>query len=344
MGTILTSAIERQTPWRTIGTGTASSGKNVAQAMEAAGLHGWDLRKMPLVHLDPISGPVEVPDTFINLRKVAGQTKPRPVGVVGDRYWNIPNEVVGEFIQTVVDEDGSEHGIYVDAAGELEGGKRAYVTLGLKDSSIEVGGWDTVHMYLNAIWSHDGSTPVLLFPSPTRFSCTNQVRGLTRGSRTVYRVRHLSGAGDLSHKVEEAREALKVTGKYVLAMQDEASALLAKKATDAQFFEIMGLTFPEIVKAKEGDLTGRALTMAENRTEEIWGIWNSDTVAGQGISNTAWGALQSIGEYVDWVGSVKGSGTLGDADARARRAMVNGATVETVKERARLAVAEILAV
>lgn len=330
----------RQTPWAQIGTKAATG--TVLGSMQDAGLLDWNMRKTPLMHVDPEFGVMPVPEKFVNVGNVPGQG-PTPLGVVGERYWPLSNETVGEFVDVLV---GTTSGVggTLENIGTLYRGSRAFVSLRLSDLDIVVGDGDVTQMYLNALWSHDGSTPVVLVPSPTRLSCTNQLRGLTRGSDLVYRVRHLSGAGDMKSKVADAQAALGLTKNYQKAMQAEGDLLVSQAVTDDIFAEIIAASFPEIAKAKAGDLTGRGLTMAENREGELFGIWRGDTVAGAGIGGTAWGALQAIGEYTDWIGSVKGSGSLGDADARAVRALGNPAVVENTKARARRAVLELVGV
>jgi hypothetical protein len=338
--TTMTTLAPRQTPWAQIGS-KAGTG-TVIGSMAEAGLLDWNLRKTPLIHLDPEFGPIAVPEKFVNMAKIPGQG-PTPVGVVGERYWPLANEIVGEFVDTLV---GVTSGVGggMENLGTLYRGSRVFVSLRLADLDIVVGDGDVTQMFLNCLWSHDGSTPVVLVPSPTRLSCTNQLRGLTRNSDMLYKVRHLSGAGDMKGKVADAQAALGLTKNYVTAMQAEGDLLVSQEITDAKFAEIIAASFPEIAKAKAGDLTGRGLTMAENREGELFGIWRGDTVAGAGIGGTAWGALQAIGEYTDWVGSVKGSGSLGDADARAVRALGNPAVVENTKAKARRAVLELVGV
>lgn len=339
--TTTTATAARLAPWRQIGTPLAS-GTPVLDGMDKAGLLGWNLRKQPLVHLDPVFGVMPVPGQHVTIGNVPGQG-PTPLGVVGDRYWTLSNETIAEFV-AVLAEQGAPDGATVDSMGTLYRGARAFACLRLEGSEVVTGDGDVSQMFLNALWSHDGSTPLVLVPSPTRLSCTNQLRGLTRKSDSVYRVRHLSGAGDLQGKIKDALAALGMTKTYVADMQAEADLLVSTAVTDKMFAEIIAASFPEIAKAEAGEIKGRALTMAENKQGELWGLWNGGTVKGAGIGGTAWGALQAIGEYVDWMGSVKGSGSLGDADARAVRALGNPAVVEGTKAKARAAVGALVGV
>lgn len=334
----------RQPSWRALGTEVA--GLDVMEAAKEAGLLGWNLRTEPVRHLTTGGRIVEVPGRVV-LRDTS-ETDPergaaRALGVVGERYTQVPQERWVPWVQDVVSvADGQ---VYVDAMGSVDGGRLAFAVLGIEGSggwTTSIGGFDKLASFLVITTSHDGSTPLSLTPHMLRLFCTNQVRGLAgKLSQSVYRVRHTASAGDLNARIAEARRALQIGSDFTNDVAVAAEGLLAQAVSDKQFENIIRVSYPDLdilyptaaeVAATE-EPPARQITRAEHRREALFGLWRGDTVAGSGIGGTAWGALQAVGEYADWVGSVRG----GD-DARARRSFVAAATIEAPKARAHEAV------
>jgi hypothetical protein len=143
-----------------------------------------------------------------------------------------------------------------------------------------------------------------------------------------------ASAGDLTHRIEDAREALTFGGRWGSQVVAEAERLLAKHCSDDDFDKIIRHAFPELKILDSGTASGRGVTIATDKRDSLFDLFHGETVAGAGIGQTAWGAVQAVGERVDWYGSIKTTTDSVDI-ARARREFVaGGLQVETPKVRA----------
>jgi phage/plasmid-like protein (TIGR03299 family) len=339
----------RQPAWHQLGE-TTSHRQSVEEGMRRAGLYGWNLRKEELVAALP-EGLVKVKDQFATVRDVPGEG-PRVLGVVGQRYQTVANEDWSGFVQALFETNGGENeGMFLDAAGSLDGGRVAFATLGFEGGTFGIGGHDMMKTYVTVLTSHDGSLTLTARPTTIRVVCANTVNAmLGEVSKQVFGVRHTAKAEGISNGVllEEARAALKLTFTQREQIAAEAEKFLATAATDSDFDRIIRASFPDMTKALDGaaagQITGRSVALAESRRADLYGLWAGPTVAGAGIGGTAWGAINAIGEYADWYSTVKGSGVYGEDVARARRDMIGGSPVDTVKGRAFKATKELLQV
>lgn len=342
----VTEFVASRTPaWHQLGI-VAGKDLSVLEAGEKAGLLSWDLRKEPLVAATPADGLMAVRDKFVVIRNVAGEGA-RALGVVGDRYHLVPQETWLPFIEAVLDsETGEGQGAYVDAMGSLDGGRVAFATIAFEGADFAIGGHDLHKTYLTVVTSHDGSIALTAKPTTIRVVCQNTVNAaLGQFSTQTYRLKHLSGAGDLTAKVKDAQTALEITFAQRAAIIAEAEALLARKVVDHTFAQIIEATFPEIKALNAGTqgMSKRSIALAQTKQEDLFGLWRGETVEGAGIGGTAYGVVQSIGEYLDHYGTVKGQAQYGsEANARAVREFVGREAVDTVKVKAHAATLALL--
>lgn len=332
-------ASSRIPAWHRLGT-TPGRDLSVMEGADLAGLLNWNLRKVPLVAVDHQFNTIPVPNKHLVLRDQPGTTNPRALGVVGDRYTLSPQEEWLPFVEGVLGTSGgADHGVYVDAMGSIDGGRVVFATLAFEGGIFQIGGFDTHRTYLVVLTSHDGSHMLTARPTYTRVVCENTIRAmLGEPSSQTYRVKHT--AGITKQTIEDAQKAIGLTFEVQSQIADEAEKFLAAQVNDATFEKIIAASFPEmdkVLKAQADQVSKRSLTMAENKRAALWQTWRSDTVAGAGIGGTAWGAMNAIGEYLDWGQSVKNSGEDGYGtpdNARAVRDLATPEQTEIVKARA----------
>lgn len=219
-----------------------------------------------------------------------------PFGPVGTRYTPIQNETIANLGQLVVDRgDGSL--VAVGAYGEPVG-SRVYMAFDL--GGFQIGGHDPHNLALTFLGAHDGTGGLVALTAPTRVQCTNAVSGIFgRRQAGRYTIRHTESADG---KVQDVREALEMTWKYVERYQDESETLLGESMTEREFLafehELFGVPRLE-------DATDRQRTMIGNRDEALVNIWRGDNSEfGRG---TRWAAAQSVYEFLDWNSIVRGA-------------------------------------
>src|SRR5699024_2486392 len=155
-----------------------------------------------------------VPDAYATVRTHPETGRPDVLGVVGARYQPFPNEQLTGTLDAIVDESGAHY----ETAGSLRQGREVFVTIPLPQT-MTVPGTDELDLYSAALNSHDGSTAMRLLVSPVRIVCANTQAAALRGARSVYAIRHTSGARG---RIAEARAALGLTFTYLDSFQIEA--------------------------------------------------------------------------------------------------------------------------
>ena len=308
----------RKDAWHKLGT-TLDHEFTAAEALQYAHLAGWDVRKIPLTAHDVREDGVtelEVPDRWATVRTnpVTGATE--YLGVVGGHYTPIQNEAHVELLDALVDESGA----HFDTAGALRKGREVFVGMKLPDH-LTVGGLDRIDLNLIALNSHDGSSAFRFLVSPVRVVCANTQAAAIRQAQASFSVRHTSQSGG---QLQEAREALGLTFKYVEAFEAEAEAMLARK-TSARGFESYAMELLGIERGEKEKAGKRKQEHLANLQE----LWRSSSTL-DGIRTSRWGAYQAVVEYFDHFAPANGADA---ATARATRTLTSHATIQ-LKERA----------
>lgn len=298
----------REDAWHQLGT-TLPDAFTAEQAMEEGLLGGWNVRKSPLLTLDPETGEaLEVPDKVAVIRNNPVRTKQIDVlGTVGPNYTVIQNEQHAELLNTIVDESGA----HFETAGSLEGGRKVFITMKLP-GHIQVGGVDPIDQYLAAVNSHDGSQAFTLMVTPIRVVCQNTLNLAFRENSHSFKVRHTSGAEKAL--VTQARQALDFTFKYLDDFQAEAEQLINTTMTQNQFEQIITEAFgaPE-------DAHATVATRSQRKIDEMAELF-SDYFTQEGIRNTAWAGVNALAEWYDHFSPVRGD----ERDTtRARKAVMD---------------------
>lgn len=309
----------RQDAWHRLGT-VLPDCFSADEAMRRAFLGGWNVHKESLTATvlgDQGVSTLTVPEHYATVRTHPKTGRPEILGVVGPQYQPVQNEQHCELLDMLVDESGA----HFETAGSLRGGRQVFVTMKLP-KTMRVGGVDDVDLYIAALNSHDGSTSFRLIVTPVRIVCANTQALALRSARSSYAIRHTSG---VKGRIEQARQALRLTWTYVDAFNAEAEKMINETLQPDQFRKVTSTLFP--LPADPSDLQKRRNAEALRTLDYLFST--ADTQ--KAIRGTRWAGYQAVVEYVDHASPVK---TRGDkAEARAMRTLTAG-WVTDLKQRA----------
>ena len=162
--------------------------------------------------------------------------------------------------------------------------------------------------------------------SPIRIVCANTQSAALAAAKASFSIRHTGGA---RASITEARNALKLSWRYIEAFEAEAAALYAAPM-DTKEMRRFANTLLEV------DSAGTAATL-RHRRERASGIvklWTSSPTIAP-IAGTRWAAYNAVTEYLDHVVPVRGARTAADAStARALRTVTAAAGSGSLKAQA----------
>lgn len=314
-------ASARTDAWHRLGT-VLDATMTAEQAMEAAHLSGWNVRKLGPLTIPEIteSGVTEVvTDKYAVVYTNPVTKEVVYTGTVGGIYTPFQNEDSADLLQAVTEESGA----IFETAGSLRGGKETFVTMKLPET-LQVGGTDPVGLYLSALNSHDGMSGFRFIVSPVRIVCANTQAAAIAGARSSFTIRHTPGA---TRVIAEARDALGLTWKYLDRFQEEADRMIQQELDDRTFDRIVSGLWgvQDVVEA-----TNRSQKTALEHVQGVKAMWTPDSdTMGAAAFGTRWGGYQAVTEYIDHFASVRGADDA--AAARARRTLGD----ETIKRKER---------
>lgn len=211
------------------------------------------------------------------------------LGVVKDKYRTFQNEDLFDFGDTLLAGGGRW-----ETAGSIKGGRVVFGSLALDHDVVldPQGVADKIRSYLLVSSSHDGSTSIQGSITPTRVVCQNTLTAALKDATQTYKFRHTANA---EGRIESAREALGLAHKFMDSFEVEAQELFATAVTDDKFYEIIKAAYP----MPDEDVKG-SVKKWQSKADRLFEIYQSDTVAGAGVSGTAWGAYNALTERLDW--------------------------------------------
>jgi phage/plasmid-like protein (TIGR03299 family) len=257
------------------------------------------VRKTPITTVD---GGVEIDNRWATVYTNPVTNATQYLGVVGSHYEPIQNEAHVDLLDAIVDESGA----HFETAGSLRKGRETFVSMKIP-ATMNVGGVDPVDLYLVALNSHDGTSSFRFLITPVRVVCANTQAAALKSAKSSFSIRHVRGA---QGHVQEAREALDLTFRYLDAFEIEAEKMIKKSITDAAFAKITAQLFDA-----GNATTARAKTTLDQHLGGVMSLWNGDGLTMQDVKGTKWGAYQAITEYADHFMSVRGN----SAETRALR-------------------------
>lgn len=280
--------------WHRLGT-VFETVMTVEDAMSAAHLGGWNVRKSPvtteittLTDDGVTTAHVAVPDQYTAVRTNPITGQPEVLGgALGPQYTHLQNEDVAEFAGALIDQSG---GAFLDTAGALRGGRSVFYCAKLPQDLL-VGGVDPINLFLGVMNSHDGTGSLTAIVSPVRIVCANTERAAIRSAQQTWKIRHTSGA---LNAIEEARKSLNLTWKFAEAFETEAERMIQETLTVGQFERIVAGLFD----APKDDEGTRAKNTRIERMDVMRGLF-VDAETQRSIAGTRWAGYNAVTEWAD---------------------------------------------
>lgn len=303
------------------------------EALEAAHMKNWNVRKEPLVaQLPDATAPegsgytitVEVTDKFVVVRDNPHNGQPEPLGVVGRWFEPTQNEASTALLYDITEQSGA----HIQTIGALRGGRETFVTM-LMPQHVEFTGQDgfkdTTEVYIAVLNNHDGQGKLRAIVSPVRIVCANTQRLAESRAASNVALRHTSGMGE---RMAEVRRLMGITFRYIDTFQAEMEALIAAEREDtwvrAVLNDVFGVNKADSERAKNSRV-GTVSTVMEVMRQ-------SPSITP--FAGTAYAAYNAVTEYADHFMPV-----LGKGDKTAKRAVRTILSPEVAQLKGRTALA-----
>ena len=272
-------------PWHRLGT-QVQPGITSEEALVAAGLD-WEVHKNETT-LNRLGGDIKVKTGHYCTWRLNEDGTTHILGNVGNRYEILQNKDAFR----PFDEALKEFGYDYETAGAIQEGRRIWVLA--KNGKATVGN-DEVDKYMLLVNSHDGSTPVIIKPTPIRVVCNNTMNIALRKSDSIS-IRHTT---NMANKMDEVVGALKnAEGEFDKAFEHMNKMVELKKFDIVKYFESIA---PKL-KNRRGEhveLTMGGRKRPDNNQKVFDSLmWNYENGMGNdGCS--LWDAYNAVTEYVD---------------------------------------------
>jgi phage/plasmid-like protein (TIGR03299 family) len=292
-----------------------------SEMLESAKLNNWNVR------LEDLAIPEGYRNTTANqlvVRDNPFDQTPEVLSVVGDRYKVVQNEELFAFGDGILD-----GGATWESAGSIKGGRVVFGSLVVPREFVldPNGANDKTTTYLLVHTSHDGSTAVQANITPVRVVCQNTLNMAIKGSKQSFKIRHTATVGG---RIEEARRVLGLTFDHMDNFELMAKKLFETAMTDSQFDTLVKSIY------EEPDVTGPkvATTRWNEKVDLLHDLW-SVSPTNENIKGTAWGALNTLTERIDYfrTGRKGGEALIGAASGfdpvvNAEKARILGTVLE----------------
>lgn len=189
----------------------------------------------------------------------------------------------------------------VMAAGLLRDGAQAFVQVSIPDTITTTEGV-TFKPNLLAVTSYDGSLATTYKRTITNTVCDNTMGMALREDGQQYKLKHTRNSG---LKIMEARDALEMVYATADDFAAEVTALTSIEVSDGDWSKFLDEIAPQVDEKGEVK-TGRALTMADKKREELSQLWNYDARVSP-WKGTAYGVVQAMNTHAHHLQTVRGS-------------------------------------
>ena len=198
---------------------------NSKDALRLAGLN-WKVLQKPVY--------TENEELVQGYKANVRDTDRKVLGVVTDRYKVIQNEEAFAFTDTLLGE-----GVRYETAGSLQEGRRVWMLARLPREFI-IGG-ERISPYMVFSNTHDGSGAVKTALTPIRVVCNNTLNLALRTAKRSWSMIH---TGDISGKIEEAKNTLLLADEYMTALGQEFENLRKIKLSEKQVLDYIKILLP----------------------------------------------------------------------------------------------------
>lgn len=263
----------RFVPWHGLGTPVAEA-MTSEEALELGGLN-WEVLTKPVF----TETGLEIPNYKANVRSSDNSV----LGIVTDRYKVVQNKEAFAFTDALIEEGDVRY----ETAGSLRNGKTIWLLAKMPEKKILDDKFDPYICFTN---SHDGTGAVKVCCTPIRVVCNNTLNMALSSASRSWSTKHI---GDMSYKLEEARQTLKLANSYMNMLDEEADKLANMKISEDEIHKILDEMFP-INEDKDSD---RKKANVANAKNEIMICYMAPDIAK--YIGTKYGFLNAVS---DWVG------------------------------------------
>ena len=214
----------REKPWHGLGIMVAEA-PNSKDALRLAGLN-WKVLQEPVY--------TENKELIQGYKANVRNSDRKVLGVVTNRYKVIQNEEAFAFTDALLGE-----GVRYETAGSLQDGRRVWMLARLPREFI-IGG-ERISPYMVFSNTHDGSGAVKTALTPIRVVCNNTLNLALRTAKRSWSMIH---TGDISGKIEEAKNTLLLADEYMTALGQEFENLRKIKLSERQVQDYIKILLP----------------------------------------------------------------------------------------------------
>ena len=239
----------RRNPWDGLG----KEIKGAVSSREAIKLAGLDWKVVQRVVVDKKTN-IEIPNWKANVRDIDDKC----LGMVTGRYQIVQNEEAFAFTDSLLGE-----GVTYETAGSLNGGKRVWMLAKLEGRDLA---GEKINPYLVFTNSHDGKGSVRVAMTPIRVWCSNTLNLALRKAQRQWSCTH---TGDIGGKLEDARQTIMNSEKYLGALKDEFETLKLHKITKDKMFDFTKELLP-IDAINDSAIKARRITEDREMLMRCW--------------------------------------------------------------------------
>jgi len=271
----------KQEPWHKQGV-RVESALTSEEAIIKAGLD-YEVAKIPTSYAFGDENRI-ILDKYATVRTDTGVA----LGVVGKIYNILQNKDAFRFFDGIV---GVKEAMY-DTAGALGKGERVWLLAKLPDY-IRTAGNDITEKFLLLSNSHDGSSTVEVLFTGIRVVCENTLNIALSNATNKVSLRHTASVG---LKLDDVRKTLGLANQKFQLLEDLSKKLTKIRITSKQLIPLIKES-GVVPNVNDDELSGRA----KNIIEEVSRLFETGRGADlESAKGTAWGAWNSIIEYVDF--------------------------------------------
>lgn len=279
----------REIPWHSLGSVLPQYPTSVQEILVAAGLD-WEVTELPVEIPLPSGKRITAPDK----KAIVRLSDESLLSVMGGTYTPIQPRTLVEFAFSLLDVTQEEFEraegeppILFETGMSLAGG-RINTLMCRVPKEIQIGGQDSIHLYLGFVTSHDGSQKFGVHATPVRWVCRNTMNlGIKRATQS-WSVKHTASA---AASIDEARKTLKLTWQYADAFEAQMNALLDQEFTKRQFETMIQELWPK---------TPSDPSPFTREQYSLIGLLESSPNIDDGFRYTKYGALNAVTELQDW--------------------------------------------
>jgi phage/plasmid-like protein (TIGR03299 family) len=258
-------AFVRNRVWDGLGV-SVETARNSLEVLDLSGLN-WDVESREVV-----IGGINYPKYRGNVHAGTNEL----FGIVTNDYTVVQNRDAFAFTDLLIGE-----GVQYVTAGYFNGGRRAWILAKLPDDYHLLG--DITEPYVVFSNGHDGRTALVVALTPVRVICLNTLNLALETAQRSWSLKHI---GDMSMKLDQARQTLGLANRYYLRLSEKAEQLAEKRIDIDEMVDKL-LVIPDGVSQRVEDTINLSKDWIKRQAsvEDLRPYWN-----------TAWAFVNAVSD------------------------------------------------